>query len=151
LLSSDCLFPSSPLWNPQDHYCSHWHNTDTYKRIQPIVSHSVPIYTSFWNFCTLPRPCEICRFITMLRDPTTSPCKWNQSAGSHYIPDLYIASDGLFTSLPLWNPEVHYCAHRPNHQLLQMNPVCRLTLCSRSILRFGWSVPFHASVNPTGS
>jgi hypothetical protein len=95
------------------------------------------IYTSLWMICSLPRHCETHRIIIVPTDPTISPCKWILSIGSHYNPDLYFASDCLFPSSLLWNRQDHFFALRPNHRHLQMNPVCRLTLCSRSILRFG--------------
>jgi hypothetical protein len=142
----DYLFPSSLLRNPQDYYCAHRPN------LLPLQMNTICMflmYTSLRIFCSIPRLCETHRFITELTEQNTRPCKWIQSVGSHYVSDLYIASDCLFPFSLLWFPEVHYCAHRPKHRRLQMNPVCRLTLCSRSILRFEWSVPFLAFVKPT--
>jgi hypothetical protein len=109
------------------------------------------IYTSLRMVCSLPRLCQNHRTIIVLTETTTGPCKWIQSVGSHYLPDVYFASDDLFLSSPLWNPQDYYCAHSQNYRYLHMDPDCRLTLCSRSILRFGWSFHFLAFVKPKGS
>jgi hypothetical protein len=117
-----------------------------------LLSHIMyQTYTSLRKFCSLLRLCESFRFITVLRDSTTGPCKWIQSVGSLYIPNLYFAADGLFTSSPLWKPQVHYCTHRHKHRSLKWTQSVKLTLCSRSIFRFGWCVHFIASVKPIGS
>jgi hypothetical protein len=106
------------------------------------------IYTSLRIFCTFTRLCETQSLITVLRETTTGFCIWIHSVGSHYVPDLYFASEGLFPSSPLWNPQVSNCAHSTNHRLLQMNPVYRTTQSSRPIHLCVSSVPFLASGKP---
>jgi hypothetical protein len=109
------------------------------------------IYNSLSKICSLTRLCETQSFTTVLTEPITVSCKWIQSIGPHYLPDLYFAAEVLFPSSPLWIPQFHYCAQRLNHRPLQMNPVCRLTLYSKSKLRCGWPGHFLAPVKATGS
>jgi hypothetical protein len=117
-----------------------------------LYAHSkFQIYTSLWMNCSLNRHCETHTIFNVPKDKNISPCKWIQSLSSHYVPDVYFASGDLFPSSLLWNPQVHYWAHRAKHRPWQMNLFCRITQCSRSILRLGMSVPFLASVKPTGT
>jgi hypothetical protein len=140
------------MWNPQVHYCAQRHN---HRQLQmnpvctlTLCSRSLLRFGWSIPFLASLKPTDS---FYVLRDPKTGPCKRIQSVGAHYIPDLYIALDFLLPYSPLWNPRDHYCAQRHNYLPLQMNTVCRLTLCSRFILRFVRSLLFLVSVKPTFS